>query len=47
MDADFLKRTVGEPLSAALTSLVVAQPTDPIEFIGDALLDFIKRKEVE
>eukprot|EP00903_Cladosiphon_okamuranus_P011859 g11140.t1 len=47
MDAEFLKRTVGEPLSDALTSLVVAQPSDPIEFIGEALLDFIKRKEAE
>lgn len=47
MDAEFLKRTVGEPLSDALTSLVVAQPADPIEFIGEALLDFIKRKEAE
>lgn len=47
MDAEFLKRTVGEPLSDALTSLVVAQPADPIEFIGEALLDFINRKEAE
>lgn len=47
MDAEFLKRTVGEPLSDALSSLVVAQPADPIEFIGEALLDFIKRKEDE
>eukprot|EP00752_Nemacystus_decipiens_P007983 g7132.t1 len=47
MDAEFLKRTVGEPLSDALTSLVVAQPADPIEFIGEAMLDFIKRKEAE
>lgn len=47
MDADFLKRTVGRPLSEALTSLVIAQPTDPIEFIGEALLDYIKRREDE
>lgn len=47
MDAEFLKRTVGEPLSDALTALVVAQPADPIEFIGEALLDFIKRREAE
>ncbi|CAM9257044.1 unnamed protein product [Ectocarpus sp. 12 AP-2014] len=47
MDAEFLKRTVGEPLSDALTALVVAQPGDPIEFIGEALLDFIRRREAE
>ncbi len=47
MDAEFLKRTVGEPLSDALASLVVAQPADPIEFIGEALLDHIKRREGE
>lgn len=47
MDAEFLKRTVGEPLSEALTSLVVAQPADPIEFVGEALLDYIKRREAE
>lgn len=47
MDADFLKRTVGEPLSEALTSLVVAQPPDPIEFIGEALLDYIERRKAD
>lgn len=47
MDADFLKRTVGKPLSEALASLVIAQPQDPIEFIGEALLDYIKRRETE
>lgn len=47
MDTEFLKRTVGEPLSQALTLLVVAQPADPIEFIGEALLDYIKRREAE
>lgn len=47
MDADFLKRTVGNPLSEALTSLVMAQPADPIEFIGEALLAFVKRREEE
>lgn len=34
-------------MSEALTSLVIAQPTDPIEFIGEALLDYIKRREDE
>lgn len=47
MDADFLKHTVGNPLSEALTSLVVAQPADPIEYIGEALLEYIKRMEAE
>lgn len=47
MDAEFLKRTVGEPLSEALTSLVVAQPPDPIEFIGEALLGYIDRRKAD
>lgn len=47
MDADFLKRTIGKPLSEALASLVIAQPPDPIEFIGEALLDYIKRRDTE
>lgn len=47
MDAGFLKRTVGKPLSEAMTSLVVTQPADPVEFIGEALLDFVKRQEAE
>lgn len=47
MDAEFLKRTVGEPLSEALTSLVVAQPPDPIDFIGEALLDYIERRKAD
>lgn len=47
MDAEFLKRTVGDPLSEALTSLVMEQPADPIEFIGEALLDYVKRREEE
>ncbi|CAN0029365.1 unnamed protein product, partial [Sphacelaria rigidula] len=47
MDAEFLVRTVGDPLSEALTSLVIEQPADPIEFIGEALLDYVKRREEE
>lgn len=47
MDAEFLKRTVGDPLSEALTSLVMEQPADPIEFIGEALLDYVRRREEE
>lgn len=47
MDADYLKRTVGDPLSEALTSLAMAQPADPIEFIGEALIDYARRREQE
>ena len=47
MDTEFLQRTVGEALSEALTMLVVAQPVDPVEFIGRSLLDYIKRREIE
>ncbi|CAM9737764.1 unnamed protein product [Ascophyllum nodosum] len=47
MDTEFLQRTVGEALSEALAMLVVAQPVDPVEFIGRSLLDYIKRREIE
>lgn len=45
MDADFLKRTVGGPLSQSLTAMVIAQPEDPVEYLGKALLDHVRRVE--
>ena len=45
MDAEYLKRVVGVPLSEALTAMVVAQPQDAVEFLGQALLDHVRRAE--
>lgn len=36
MDAAYLKETVGDPLKAALTAMVVVQPPDAIERGGGA-----------
>ena len=38
MDTEFLKKSVGGPLQAALTAMVVEQPKEPVEFIGAFLL---------
>ena len=47
MDAEYLKTTVGDPLKQALTSLVVVQPPDAIEYIGNYLLEHVKKVEGE
>jgi len=47
MDAAYLQSSVGEPLKAALTSLVVVQPPDAIEYIGNYLLEHVKKVEGE
>jgi hypothetical protein len=45
MDADYLKRTVGEPLASGLTAMLVKQPEDPVDFLGAYLLDYVQRNE--
>ncbi|CAM9321950.1 unnamed protein product, partial [Phaeothamnion confervicola] len=47
MDADYLKRTVGDPLSEALARMVVAQPTDAVGYIGDYLLNYVAQRKME
>ena len=42
MDANWLKETIGAPLQAALTAMVVEQPTDPVEFLGAFLLKHVE-----
>jgi Dpy-30 motif len=45
MDSDYLKRSIGGPLSDALVAMVVAQPEDSVQFLGEALLDYVRRAE--
>mmetsp|Transcript_30520 Transcript_30520/g.68438 ORF Transcript_30520/g.68438 Transcript_30520/m.68438 type:complete len:412 (-) Transcript_30520:288-1523(-) len=45
MDAAYLKKTVGQPLTNALTSMVTDQPRDPVEYIGQYLIRYADREE--
>lgn len=54
-DVNYLKITVGKPLTLALAEICVKQPRDPIHYLGHWLfkyrynqeIDDIKKKEVE
>ena len=45
MDAEYLKETVGAPLSDALATLVTVQPADAVDYIGKYLLAYVEREE--
>jgi hypothetical protein len=45
MDAKYLKTNVDEALTEALSSMAVSQPDDPIEYIGNYLLQWVARRE--
>ena len=45
MDSQYLKETVGNALIESLSSVLDKQPTDPIEYLGLMLLQYIKNKE--
>lgn len=47
MDAEYLKGTVGDALAAALTSLALKQPKDPLEFVGKYLIKYADYLEAE
>lgn len=47
MDADYLKSTVGDALAAALTSLAMKQPKDPVDFLGHYLATYANHLEGE
>jgi hypothetical protein len=47
MDADYLKATVGDALAAALTSLALKQPKDPVDFVGSYLIKYADHLEAE
>lgn len=38
MDAEYLKSTVGGPLSEGLAQVAISQPDDPVEFLAHFLL---------
>ena len=41
MDSSFLKETVGEALASACAACCVAQPTDPVTYVGEWLLKYV------
>ena len=45
MDSQYLKETVGDALIESLSSVLDKQPTDPIEYLGLMLLQYIRNKE--
>jgi len=45
MDAAYLKKAVGQPLTNALTSMVTDQPRDPVEYLGTYLIRYADRDE--
>ena len=44
-DADYLKATVGPALVQAMTSMVVTQPPDAVDYLGNYLLAYVEREE--
>lgn len=47
MDSDYLKATVGDALAAALTSLALKQPKEPLDFLGQYLIKYADYLESE
>eukprot|EP00884_Botryococcus_braunii_P010058 jgi/Botrbrau1/19053/Bobra.0100s0077.1 len=46
-DAEYLKATVGDALAKGIAAVAVAQPVDPVAFLGDWLIKNVKDKEIE
>jgi len=46
MDATYLKNTVGPALVEAITRIIETNPTDPIEFLGEFLVQHGKTATV-
>ena len=44
MDAIYLKENIQSAITEALTSMVVSTPEDPIEYLGNYLLNYVERK---
>ena len=44
MDALYLKENINDAITEALTSMVVSVPEDPIEYLGNYLLNYVDRK---
>lgn len=47
MDADYLKKTVGDALSEGMARVVAQQPADAVDFLGRFLVNFANVKEQE
>lgn len=47
MDAQYLKKNVNDALSEALTSMAVALPEDGVEYVGNYLLQYVERRQVQ
>ena len=46
-DAEFLKQCVGDALSRGVAAVAAARPSDPVEFLGRWLHEYVKNGEVE
>merc|ERR1719473_2414619 len=47
MDADYLKKYVGEALSEGMARVVAQQPADAVDFLGRFLVNYANVKEKE
>ena len=47
MDALYLKENINDAISDGLTAMVVQSPDDPIEFLGNYLLNYVDRQIVK
>eukprot|EP00947_MAST-08B_sp_MAST-8B-sp1_P005551 g5551.t1 len=45
MDADFLKKHVGDALTGGMSAVNLYQPADPVEFLGQYLLKYVANAE--
>jgi hypothetical protein len=45
MDSKYLKESVGAALSKGLSAVAVEQPDDPVEYLGNYLLNFVAIEE--
>eukprot|EP00618_Florenciella_parvula_P001239 CAMPEP_0119498968 /NCGR_PEP_ID=MMETSP1344-20130328/21568_1 /TAXON_ID=236787 /ORGANISM="Florenciella parvula, Strain CCMP2471" /LENGTH=525 /DNA_ID=CAMNT_0007534913 /DNA_START=48 /DNA_END=1625 /DNA_ORIENTATION=- len=45
MDSAYLKENVGPALTAAMTAMIVEQPKDSVEFVGNYLLAYVEREQ--
>lgn len=46
MDALYLKENIQDAMTEALTSMVVSCPDDPVEYLGNYLLNYVDRQSV-
>ena len=44
MDALYLKENINDAISEGLTAMVVQSPDDPIEYLGNYLLNYVDRQ---